>query len=614
MSGICGIVRFDGNPIRKDEIQNMLNKMPHRGNDSENIYIEDSIGFGHKMLWTTPESLYENQPLVSSNGSLVLTADIRIDNRDELIQKLNINKNEFNVISDADLILLAYQKWGEECPKQIIGDFAFVIWDTKNKKLFSVRDRLGLRPFYYASDDKHLIFASEISALHDIVPFRKKPNINAIRCYLNCDAIDYDQTFFENIFCLPPASQMLYSRHTLQKSKYWQLSDCDVKQDISFKEASKKFSNLFEQSVKSCLRSAYTIGCELSGGLDSSSVFLVANSIENRHKVLPFSFRFGNMSCDEGDFIDAVLEKTKIESIQIAFDEVNSAETIDLDQFYRDYPDWPNDMNAVMTIPLIKEVQKRDIHVLLTGQGGDQITTGNLFYLADYAKRFEFIKLITELSYYTYPMHILKNYVFVPLLPNNIKKIIKKYILHTEKNHDSPLAKCDVQATCNWEIEKNTYQSISSWKDAEFTVGPANALWANVNFYQQLGSFGIEARHPFYDTRLIEFVFSLPPEFMFSRKQTKRILRESMSDCLPKIVRDREDKAEFNEPLKILIDTMCACMDFNNLSLVKEGIVEQEKISNILDNYTNNCKSEIYKIYSIINIEKWWLQNFRERD
>lgn len=131
MSGICGIVRFDGKPVEPEEIQKMLHTMPNCGHDAEGIRVDGSVGFGHRMLWTTPESLHENQPLVSKDGNLIVTADARLDNRDELFEKLAIKEKDFSIVTDIDLILWSYQKWGEDCPKHLTGDIAGAIWDKK---------------------------------------------------------------------------------------------------------------------------------------------------------------------------------------------------------------------------------------------------------------------------------------------------------------------------------------------------------------------------------------------------------------------------------------------------------------------------------------------------
>jgi asparagine synthase (glutamine-hydrolysing) len=163
MSAIAGIFYLDRQPVERDHLSKMLDTLAHRGSDGANIWCENNVGLVHRMLWTTPESLLETLPLEKDN--LVITADARIDNRDELISALELSDLPKEKITDSDLILAAYQKWGEDCPTRLLGDFAFAIWDKREQILFCARDPMGVKPFYYYSSGNIFIFASEIKAL-----------------------------------------------------------------------------------------------------------------------------------------------------------------------------------------------------------------------------------------------------------------------------------------------------------------------------------------------------------------------------------------------------------------------------------------------------------------
>ena len=154
MSWICGIIRLDGNAVQKCDILTMLNAVRNRGNDAEGLWLEGSVGFGHKMLWTTPESFHEKQPQITENDTIILTADVRIDNRDELFEQFGLNENDHDIITDTDLIIWSYQKWSEDCPKYIVGDYSFALWDKEQKQLFCSRSPLGIKPFNYYLDHK----------------------------------------------------------------------------------------------------------------------------------------------------------------------------------------------------------------------------------------------------------------------------------------------------------------------------------------------------------------------------------------------------------------------------------------------------------------------------
>lgn len=139
MSGLVGIYRRDGRPVNPADVDHMLNLLAHRGADGTGIWNEGLVGLGQCMLWTTPESLHEQLPFVSQSGDVILTADVRIDNREELLSALGLNSRPTEEVPDNALIAAAYEKWGERCPERLLGDFAFVLWDKRKQTLFGAR-------------------------------------------------------------------------------------------------------------------------------------------------------------------------------------------------------------------------------------------------------------------------------------------------------------------------------------------------------------------------------------------------------------------------------------------------------------------------------------------
>ena len=165
MSGLAGIYRLDGQPVHPPLLQRMVERLAHRGPDGSHCWIHRFIGMGHAMLRTTPESLEEQQPWQDETGALSLTLDGRIDNREDLTASLLAAGLTLRNHTDAELMLRAYQCWGEACPERIVGDFALVIWDGPRRQLFCARDILGLKPFYYSLHDNTFCWASEIPPL-----------------------------------------------------------------------------------------------------------------------------------------------------------------------------------------------------------------------------------------------------------------------------------------------------------------------------------------------------------------------------------------------------------------------------------------------------------------
>jgi asparagine synthase (glutamine-hydrolysing) len=165
VSGVVGVYFLDGKPLDRGLLERMTDSISHRGPDGADIWNNGPVGLGHRMLWTTPESLHEQLPLEDKTAKIVLTADARIDNRDELIEALDLTGQPGWEISDGELILRAYEKWGEQCPENLLGDFVFAIWDERKQRLFLARDHFGVKPLYYYRSDRVFVFASEIKAL-----------------------------------------------------------------------------------------------------------------------------------------------------------------------------------------------------------------------------------------------------------------------------------------------------------------------------------------------------------------------------------------------------------------------------------------------------------------
>jgi asparagine synthase (glutamine-hydrolysing) len=181
VSAITGIFHPDGRPVERATIERMVATLTHRGPDGSGAWSAGPVGLGHQMLWTTPESLHERLPFTTDRGDLTITADARIDNSDELIAVLRIRDRQ---ITDSQVILAAYERWGEDCPKHLIGDFAFAIWDARRQALFCARDHFGVKPFYYHHRSGRLFaFGTEMKAFLCRMPWVNGV-IKEIRCLI----------------------------------------------------------------------------------------------------------------------------------------------------------------------------------------------------------------------------------------------------------------------------------------------------------------------------------------------------------------------------------------------------------------------------------------------
>ena len=608
MSGICGIVRLDAKSVQKDEIQSMLDGMENRGKDAENIWIENSVGLGHKMLWTTPESLHEKQPLISEDANLVLVSDARIDNREALMEKLEVNENDYEVITDVDLILWSYQKWGEDCPKYLIGDFAFVIWDRSLKQLFCARDPIGIKQFYYYKNDNYLIFSSEIAPIFTYENIIKAPNLVAIKNFLTEMALPYQDTLYKNIYRLSPAHTISFSNTKMLISRYWFPENIEVDYNLSMDEAIKKFNELFTLSVNARLRSAYPIGIHVSGGLDSSSVATTACSLKEKDTITAFSVHYGALKCDESKYSNAVIDELDIHSEIIQGDMLDYENRYTIDSYNEVQTDWSGAGLFINEIPIMEKAKSLGIRVMLTGQGGDHILTGNHYRYADYVKNFKLIRLYKSLRYINCSPCAIKRYIILPLLSANSKKVIR-FLLGKKKKAIKEIDHMAKQGSYFLDVEYRP-KSFSQYEDLRFIAGMGNAMWMSSGSFNLGGRYDIEYRHPFFDRRLIEFTLMLPPEMKMNEDVIKVLLRNAMLDRLPEVVRSRNDKAEFSEILKkqFKYSKINKC---DIMQIIKYGLIERKDIDDAFEAFENDTDKSPMFFWNTILIEKWLQFNFK---
>jgi asparagine synthase (glutamine-hydrolysing) len=269
MSGIAGVWHLDGRPAVAADLDCMLDRLAHRGPDGTQRAVRGPLAMGHRLLRTAPD---DGAAFAQALGGLLITADLRLDNRSELTTELGW-RHESHAVPDARLVLAAYERWGERCVEHLLGDFAFALWDERQGQLFCARDHLGVRPFYYYHGPGRLFaFASEIKgllALGDVPP----PRLNEVRVadYLVRVFDDKAGTFYENVLRLPPAHTLVLSRDGIRLREYWRLDptrEIRLANDAAYAEA---FRDIFTEAVRCRVRGVNPPpGFLRSGGIDSS--------------------------------------------------------------------------------------------------------------------------------------------------------------------------------------------------------------------------------------------------------------------------------------------------------------------------------------------------------
>jgi asparagine synthase (glutamine-hydrolysing) len=385
VSGIAGIYNLDGQPVDRALLGRMTDVIAHRGPDGAGHWICDSVGLGHRMLHTTSESLYEEQPVVHESGQLVLTADARIDNRKELIGTLAINGKPKEQITDAELILKAYGKWGGACPEKLLGDFAFAIWDGREHCLFCARDPLGIKPFYYHGDGRRFLFGSELCQLFADSFVGREPNEGMIGECLACAITDQEETLYRGVLRLPPAHFLFVRPGQLRKERYWDIDPSFSIRHQSNLEYAEHFLEIFTEAMRCRLRSHKPVGAFVSGGLDSSSIVSITQSLYHNGALADpgletFSLIFPALDCDESNYIRDVVRMWGIKCNTVCAEELDASYYAADVSRYQDFPNYPNGSMCDRLRILARE---KGFRVLLTGYGGDEWLTGSLYHYAD---------------------------------------------------------------------------------------------------------------------------------------------------------------------------------------------------------------------------------------
>lgn len=549
MSGILGILRRDGSSVEQSNLDEMMTTLAHRGPDGSATARRGPVGMGQLRLCTTPEAQHGSTRI--SERRHLITADARIDNRDELLEILDASDMEPPVTA-IDLILAAYDKWGSDCPKHLVGAYAFVLWDGDRQRLFCARDHVGIKPFYYHDGTDIFAFASEIKALHQLDSVPRRVNDVAIGDYLLKLSGDTEQTFYEDISRLPPAHVLLVDFDGMRQRRYWEL---DRNRTIEFDDPDeyvREFRRRFREAVQCRLRTPDSLqrGSFLSGGLDSSAIACTATE----HTETPldtFSVIFDNVpESDEREYIEAVLEHRPFDGHLVQGEEHLLFESIDemFDRF--DSPFVPN--AHYLHWAVYRRASQENVSVILDGYGGDQAVGYGIGRFRELALRGHLQTLSQEVRAFAKHRDVpIRKVVFwdvvAPFAPAPIRRTWRA--LHNQTDSvsgrspviDDSFAR-DLDLTER--IESLSQQAPTRReRDAQYqdlTSGNVPATFEVCD--KAAATFGVEPRYPFFDRRLIEFSLAVPADHHLRKGWPRWLLRAAMEETLPEEVRWRATK------------------------------------------------------------------------
>jgi asparagine synthase (glutamine-hydrolysing) len=558
MCGLAGIISADTSFVSAERLKQMTHALAHRGPDGEGQWVNPSghVGLGHRRLSVIDLSEAGYQPM-NYAGRYHIIHNGEVYNYIELREELEKKGYSFQSQTDTEVMAAAYAAYGEDCLDHFDGMFAFAIWDEQQQKLFAARDRFGEKPLFYFFDKTKFLFASEMKALW-AAGIQRTPNLKMLFNFLT---IGYsgnpnrpEETFFENIYKLPPACFLIYSmqNHELMIEKYW---DIDVAEEgkISDEEATEQFSSLLRRSVKRRWRSDVPAGTSLSGGLDSSSIVAMSHSLQKSGSSYKcFTSSFPCFEKDETALAAGVAETYGLCHFSVP---VYADDLIEEWEKLCHHQEEPFGSSGILAqYKLYRLAAKYDVVVLLDGQGADETLAGyHKYYKWYWQELFRKRKLLRSgelkaAKQLGIPEKFGIRNVLAALFPEFAAVMLERqYLLHALQHPDLTREFVKHQS-------KEAYYSapaISSLNSQLYFHTCVHGLEELLRYADRNSmAHGREVRLPFLNHELVEFVFSLPPHFKIRNGWTKWILRNAMKNILPPEIAWRRDKVGFEPPQK----------------------------------------------------------------
>ena len=617
MGGICAV--FGDNAT--DVATEMCRCLSHRGPDDKGVYASgENIALGHNALFINA-SAREHQPLSNEEGTIWVTFEGDIYNSEQLRKKLEKNCR-FRSRSSAELLLHAYEQQDLNCLKEFNGDFAFCLWDSKKKRLFSARDKLGVKPLYYcrSASSKRFLISSEIKALLVDTSVTRKPNEQVIYEYLIRGIRTHTgDTFFEGIKELLPASYIVVDEAGVAVQNYWspiQPSAMDAPKGETNVPYASRFLELFQDAVKLRIPESSMVGTFLSGGLDSTSVVCVVDRIlssESEHagnlvragtRQRFFSATYPDTEADETEY---ALEVSRFLSQKIDFLQPSVVgQWNDIREFVY-HMDEPTPVFSYYVYWCLAKAASSKVRVTFSGQGPDETLGGHeeerVTYYRDLLKRKKMPSLLMELIG-TLPQHKIYN-TFNDI---DIKRLLS--LGGNGKSVSQQLFDLDSITADTAEKIKDKNQSLDEMLLDEVTH---TLLLDHLQFGDRASSaFSTETRYPFLDCRLVEFAFRLPSSQKLRRGWTKHVLRESMKGIIPEAIRKRRRKLGTPTPFDWLKDLEQEIKRlFRSQKFRDRGWFNQPAILERYDCYCqgkmSNFEKNVYAavFWRALNLELW---------
>ena len=596
MCGISGIIQLNNKAVDPVHIRAMNDLIAHRGPDGEGFYFGDNFALGHRRLAIIDLTENGQQPMFYSNTNVIIFNG-EIYNYIEIKKELTDLNYVFTTGSDTEVILAAYNCWGEACVNRFNGMWSFAIYDKTRNIIFCSRDRFGVKPFYFSLIDDQFVFASEIKQILKLKP-EVRLNEKIALDYLITGLEEHtNETFFEGIVKLPPSHNLIYKLDSHDHSivPYYKI---DLKSEINSlneEEAAKAYLSVFNKSIDLRLRSDVKVGTCLSGGLDSSSVAAVAAgkySVASGQKFVAVHARSTEKQTDESLMAKEVADFCDLD---LHFIEPTGANFIEsMDEVIRTQEEPFGSPSVFMQYFVFQKARALNCVVMLDGQGGDETLLGYEKYYPAYLADLKGFKKwkgflnasknsrLSRMQVLSYFFYFTKYRVRLRRLKRRSNYIRREYLENFECEAIREMSK--------------SYLDIKQLQHLEITRTQLPALLR----YEDKNSMrnSVETRLPFLDYRVLETALSIRNDLKIKDGWTKYVLRKAVEKLLPSSIVWRKNKLGFNAPEKTW------------LSQIEEMMEKDIRESELLGRYIDFAKLNYSRLdmrskWRLFNLARW---------
>lgn len=566
MCGFLAVLMLRGGVADQNRLAAMRDAMAHRGPDGCGLYAEGPIGLAHRRLSVIDPSQAGHQPMCNEDRTIWLTFNGEIYNYIELAEELKSKGHHFKSRTDTEVILHLWEEEGEDCLERLNGMFAFTLWDSRRQQLFGARDRAGIKPFnYYAGPDR-FIAASEIKSILADPAVPRRPDYQGLSDLLTTGFPQGGKTCFEGIRQLQPGWAISVKGGRLRSWPYWDVA-FDYNHSRSLENTVGELGELLEDAVRIQCRSDATLGCHLSGGLDSSTITALA--ARHRDPLHTFSIRFdGGSRFDESAYARAVADHCGTVHHQAKPDAADFSNLLAKLAWHADGP--MPDLSS-FSYYCASRLASEHVKVALTGHGGDEIFAG---YPAQFEAAFGDASMFHRghrmSSPKTFATHLqltMRRYGAVGAirralgrrLGRNHEGLEYKWLqLHcSQPPVDNPLLSDAFQDQLRGYDPREEY--LAPLRKAPTKEVLDQCLYHDLRCYlpallyqedRASMAVSLESRVPLLDHRIIEFLATVPPAQKVANRTPKYLLREFNRERLPLQVVDRQTKGAFSVPME----------------------------------------------------------------